>query len=52
MHYMNVRESRSGNQRMDSPETRATLIHTQTPKKKQKNRTEQNKNKTKKKKNK
>ena len=43
MYYMNVRESRSGNQRMDSPETRATLIHTQTHKKTQKNRTEQNK---------
>ena len=47
MHYMNARESRSGNQRMDSPETRATLIHTQTHTKKEK--TEQNKTKKKKK---
>ena len=47
MHYMNVRESRSGNQRMDSPETRATLIHTQTHTKKHKkqNRTKQKRRK-------
>ena len=37
---MNGRESRSGNQRMGSPETRATLVHTQTHKSKQ-NRTKQ-----------
>lgn len=41
---MNVRERLSGNKRMNSPETWATLVHTQKHKPKQ---TEQSKNKTK-----
>jgi len=44
MYYLNVRESRSGNQRMDSPETRVALVHTQIHKTKQ-NRTKQKQSK-------